>query len=295
MRTFQQVGQLRIYLRGIRQEGKTIGFVPTMGALHEGHLSLVRRAKGDCDIVIVSVFVNPIQFGPNEDLAAYPRNLARDQQLASNEGVDALFVPDVEEMYPSGYQTVVDVPELGSILEGAHRPGHFRGVATVVAKLLNIVQPDRAFFGQKDYQQVTIIERMVRDLNLLSQIVTVPTVRDSDGLALSSRNAYLSPEERAAAPVLYRALKLAEERVQAGVTDPIAVLEEMQALIASEPPANPDYVALVHPETMLPVSTLADAVTLAILAVRIGKTRLIDNLLIAPPGVPLARTRPPKI
>lgn len=230
-----------------------------------------------------------MQFGPNEDFEAYPRNANRDQQLASSEGADALFMPEVAEMYPAGFQTTVQVPTLSGLLEGAHRPGHFDGVATIVAKLLSIVQPERAYFGQKDYQQFLVIERMARDLNLPVGIVMIPTVREADGLALSSRNAYLSPTERQAATILYCALKRAEEQVQAGVTDPLALQQELEALIASEPLARPDYVALIHPETLLPVTTLADAVTLVALAVRIGKTRLIDNLLVAPLGVPIAR------
>lgn len=294
MRTFQAVSPLRTYLRTVRAEGKTIGFVPTMGALHEGHLSLFRRAKSDCDLVVVSIFVNPMQFGPKEDFDAYPRDLNYDLQLASSVGVDALFHPSVEEMYGNGYQTVVDVPELSAMLEGAHRPGHFRGVATVVAKLLNMVRPHRAYFGQKDYQQFLIIERMARDLNFQTDIVQIPTAREPGGLALSSRNAYLSPEEREAALVLYRALKQAEALVQAGETDAQRVQRELEALIDEERLATTDYVALVHPETLQPVSTLANAVTLAALAVRIGKTRLIDNALIAPPGIPIVPHRPGK-
>lgn len=294
MRMFQQVGPLRTYLRGIRAEGKTIGFVPTMGALHEGHLTLIRRARADCDLVLVSIFVNPTQFGPNEDFAAYPRNLARDQKLASNEGTDALFAPAVEEIYPPGAQTVVDVPELSSVLEGAYRPGHFQGVATVVTKLFHIVQPDRAYFGQKDYQQWLLIERMARDLNMFIDVVPIPTVREPDGLALSSRNAYLSPEERQAATILYRTLQRATELVQNGARDPRRVQTELEALIAAEPLATIDYVALVHPDTLQPVTMLAESVTLAALAVRIGKTRLIDNMLLAPQGVPLPNNRLPK-
>src|SRR5579884_299522 len=291
MRTFEHIGPLRTYLRGLRAEGKTVGFVPTMGALHAGHLTLIRRAKSDCDVTVISVFVNPTQFGPHEDFAAYPRNLGRDQKLASDEGVDALFAPSVEELYPAGFQTSVEVAELSAVLEGARRPGHFRGVATVVTKLFNIVQPDRAYFGQKDYQQLLLIERLVRDLNIPTTIVPVPTVREPDGLAMSSRNAYLSPEARRAATVLYRALQRAEELVKAGATDPVQVQAELEALIASEPLAQSDYVALVHPDTLQPVTTLADAVTLVALAVRIGKVRLIDNALIAPNGVPIVRNR----
>ena len=268
-----------------------VGFVPTMGALHEGHLSLIRRAKADCDVVVVSVFVNPTQFGAGEDFDAYPRTLARDQQLASEAQADAMFSPSVEEMYPAGFQTVVDVPGLGSLLEGAHRPGHFAGVATVVTKLLNMVQPHRAYFGQKDYQQLLLIERVARDLNQTADIVMVPTLREPDGLAMSSRNVYLSPEERRAAPVLSRALKYAEEQIHAGAADPQALLQALDALVAAEPLAKPDYIALVDPETLQPVASLTDTPVLIALAVRFGRTRLIDNALVAPPGVTLPRTR----
>jgi pantoate--beta-alanine ligase len=295
MRTFQQLSPLRTYLRGIRDEDKMVGFVPTMGALHEGHLSLVRRAKADCDVVVVSVFVNPTQFAPGEDFDAYPRTLARDQQLASEAHADAMFSPSVEEMYPAGFQTVVDVPGLGSLLEGAHRPSHFAGVATVVTKLLNMVQPHRAYFGQKDYQQLLLIERVARDLNQTADIVMVPTLREADGLAMSSRNVYLTPEERNAAPVLSRILKHAEARIHAGDADPQKLSAELTALLAAEPLAKPDYIALVDPETLQPVSGLTDMPILVALAVRFGKTRLIDNALIAPPGITLPRTRGVKL
>jgi pantoate--beta-alanine ligase len=291
MRTFQQIGPLRTYLRGIRQEGKTIGFVPTMGALHEGHLTLVRRAKADCDLVVASIFVNPTQFGPNEDYAAYPRDLKRDLQLASTADTDALFAPSMEEIYPAGFQTVVDVPEVSARLEGAQRPGHFQAVATVVTKLLNIVHPDIAYFGQKDYQQLLVIEHLVTDLNLLVGIVMVPTVRDQDGLALSSRNAYLSPEDRKAAPVLHRALLQAQDLVAAGEFDPERVRQEMERTLQAEPRAALEYIALVHPETLIPVTTLADAVTLVAVAARFGTTRLIDNHLIAPTGIAIPKNR----
>lgn len=291
MRTFQQVGPLRTYLRGIREEGKAVGFVPTMGALHEGHLSLIRRARADCDLVVVSLFVNPTQFGPEEDFSRYPRDLNRDLQLTSHEGVDALFAPSVEEMYPSGFQTFVEVPELSATLEGVVRPGHLRGVATIVTKLLNIVQPARAYFGQKDYQQFLVIERVARDLNLTAAIVMVPTAREADGVAMSSRNVYLSPEERQAATVLYRALQRAEGLVKGGERDPKKALQELEALIAEEPLATIDYVRLVHPDTLESVATLEDAVTLVALAVRIGKIRLIDNGFVAPEGIPLSKHR----
>lgn len=291
MRTFQQLSPLRTYLRGIREEGKTVGFVPTMGALHEGHLSLIRRAKADCDVAVVSVFVNPTQFGPNEDFDLYPRTLPRDQQLASEAQADAMFCPSVEEMYPVGFQTVVDVPKIGAQLEGAHRPGHFAGVATVVTKLLNMVQPNRAYFGQKDYQQLLVIERVARDLNQTADIVMVPTMRESDGLAMSSRNVYLSPEQRQAAPILSRVLKHAEARIHDGASDPQTLQAELESLLAAEPLAKPDYVVIVDAETLQPVASLTDGPVVVALAVRFGATRLIDNTLIAPPGVTLPRIR----
>lgn len=291
MRTFQQVNPLRTYLRTIRQEGKTIGFVPTMGALHEGHLHLARRAKGDCDIVVMSLFVNPTQFGPNEDFQAYPRDLNRDLALASQADVDAMFTPELEEIYPANSETIVDLPRLGSLLEGVSRPTHFRGVATVVTKLLNIIQPENAYFGQKDYQQLLVIERLTRDLHLTAKILSVPTVREADGLALSSRNVYLNPDERKAATVLYRCLQHAQERVMAGETDPQQLLREVESLLATEPLAKVDYIAVADPDTLEPTTSLAGAITLLALAVRFGKTRLIDNALLVPEGVALPKNR----
>ena len=294
MRTFQQISALRTYLRGIRQEGKTVGLVPTMGALHEGHLSLMRRAKSDCDLVVVSIFVNPTQFAPNDDFAAYPRDMNRDMQLTSLESVGAIFFPDVSEMYPEGFQTVVTVPDIAAKLEGAIRPGHFTGVATVVAKLLNIVQPDSAFFGQKDYQQFLIIERMARDLNLSPTIAMVSTLREPDGLAMSSRNAYLNPAERKAAVILAKTLELAAHKVTDGAANPIVLQQELEAFLRSEPLAEVDYVAVVHPDTLEPIALLTEQPTLIALAVRIGKTRLIDNALVAPPHIPLPKLRQSK-
>jgi pantoate--beta-alanine ligase len=282
MYSFEQIVPLRAFLRERRAEGRSVGLVPTMGALHEGHLSLIRRARAENGAVVVSLFVNPTQFGPNEDFARYPRAFARDRQLTESEGADALFAPPVEEMYPPGFQTAVDVPELGSVLEGAHRPGHFRGVVTVVTKLLNIVQPDRAYFGCKDYQQLCILQRLARDLDLPTEIVPCPTVREPDGLAMSSRNAYLSAEERREAAVLYQSLQVAEARVREGARDPLALQREMEARISSQPHARIDYVALVDPETLQPVADLSSAPALAALAVRFGNTRLIDNLLLTP-------------
>ena len=285
MRTFQHIAALRTYLHGMRDEGKTVGLVPTMGALHEGHLSLFNRANSDCDLTVATIFVNPTQFGRNEDFDAYPRDLNHDLQLASNAGVGAVFHPSVDELYPAGFQTTIALLQISSMLEGAHRPGHFEGVATIVNKLFNIVQPDRAYFGMKDYQQLTLIEKMVSDLNLHLDIVAIPTMRDANGLALSSRNKYLSPEEKQAALVLHKTLKKAESALLDGETDPATLLASLNSEIDAEPLVKRDYLELVNPETLLPVSTLSDATTLVVMAVRIGKTRLIDNLLVAPAGI----------
>lgn len=285
MRLFHYIAELRTYLQSLRREEKSIGFVPTMGALHEGHLSLIRRAKGDCDVAVASIFVNPKQFGPQEDYQTYPRDLQHDLQLATTIGLDAVFAPDVDEMYPEGYQTYVEVQQLGRVLEGEHRPGHFIGVATVVTKLLNIVQPDRAYFGQKDYQQAVLVERMVRDLNIPTEIVVMPTVREPDGLALSSRNAYLSPAERQQATILFRSLLLAQQALCRGERDAQTIRKEMEALISKEPGAKTDYVAIADPETLDILSKIPEqGAILVALAVRIGKTRLIDNMLLTPQG-----------
>lgn len=291
MRTFEQISALRTYLRGLRQERKTVGFVPTMGALHAGHLSLVQRAKGDCDVVVVSIFVNPTQFGPQEDYAKYPRDSSRDMQLTSNGGVDALFMPSNEEIYPAGFQTWVDVTEISQPLEGARRPGHYRGVATIVTKLLNIVQPDIAYFGQKDYQQFLVVERLARDLNMSAAIQMVPTLRETDGLALSSRNVYLSEEERSAATLLSRLLSLAAQRVAEGVHSAKTLRAELLDVIAAEPLASLEYLELANPDTLKPIENLGEGVSLVILAIQIGGTRLIDNALLAPEGVAPPRPR----
>ncbi|MCS6963919.1 pantoate--beta-alanine ligase [Thermoflexus sp.] len=255
------------------------GFVPTMGYLHEGHLSLVRRARAENDRVAVSIFVNPTQFGPHEDYNRYPRDLNRDLRLLEPLGVDLVFAPPVEEMYPPGFQTWVIVEEVSRPLEGAARPGHFRGVATVVVKLLNIVQPDRAYFGQKDAQQAVVIRRMVQDLNIPVEIVVCPTVREPDGLAMSSRNTYLNPEERRAATVLFRALQAAKARYEQGERDAERLREVMREVIRAEPLARPDYVSVADPETLQELSWVEDRALLS-LAVYIGKTRLIDNILL---------------
>jgi pantoate--beta-alanine ligase len=265
-------------IRALRQQlSGTVGFVPTMGYLHEGHLALVRQARTENSNVIVSIYVNPTQFGPREDFSAYPRELNRDLELLREGGVDIVFVPSDDEMYPPEFSSWVDVEKITERLEGATRPGHFRGVATVVAKLFNIVQPSRAYFGQKDAQQVVVIKRMVADLNMGIEVVVVPTVRESDGLAMSSRNIYLSPGERQAATILFRALTLARQLKLDGEKDAGKIRRQMTSLIQKEPLAQIDYVSIADAETLEELN-LIDGPGLASLAVRIGKTRLIDNM-----------------
>lgn len=280
MRLVKTVAELRDATAAFRRDGKTVGFVPTMGFLHIGHLTLVERAKADNDVTVVSIFVNPLQFAANEDLARYPRDLARDSALLEEAGVDILFAPTVTEMYPRPMLTVVDVPELGSQLEGEVRPGHFAGVATVVTKLFNLVQPDAAYFGEKDYQQVTLIRRMVKDLGQPVRIVPVATVREADGLACSSRNVYLIPEQRAAAVIVPRALDEAERLYHAGHDDPAAFEAAIKKFIAAEPLASPEVVAVRDPETLAPIASLQARPVLVALFVRIGSTRLLDNRVI---------------
>jgi pantoate--beta-alanine ligase len=264
--------------RALRQKlSGTVGFVPTMGYLHEGHLALVKQARIENSAVIVSIYVNPTQFGPREDFGAYPRDLNRDLELLRGGGADIVFVPSDDEMYPSEFSSWVDVGKATERLEGAARPGHFRGVATVVAKLFNIVQPSRAYFGQKDAQQVIVIKKMVADLNMGTEVVVVPTVRESDGLAMSSRNIYLSPKERQAATILFKALTLARQLGKAGEKDAENIRRQTTALIQKEPLARIDYVSIADAETLEELNLL-DRPAVASLAVRIGKTRLIDNM-----------------
>jgi pantoate--beta-alanine ligase len=265
-----------------RLEGSAVGFVPTMGFLHEGHASLLRRGREETQFLAMSIFVNPLQFGPAEDLEAYPRDRDRDLAVAEKEGVDVVFAPEVSEMFPAGEPTVtVDPGPLGERLEGASRPGHFRGVCTVVAKLFGLVGPCRAYFGEKDAQQLAVIRRMVADLDLPVEAVGCPTVREPDGLALSSRNTYLSPEEREATPALFLALDLARRRVEQGETDGAAIREEMARRIEHEPLAELEYVAVVDERTFEEVERL-DGPARALVAARFGKARLIDNLLLSP-------------
>ncbi len=272
--TVAEVRRLRRSLPG------TWGFVPTMGALHEGHLSLVRRAREENDHVAVSIFVNPTQFGPGEDYEAYPRDLEGDLKKLAPLGVDLVFAPTPREMYPEGYQTFVTVEEVTKVLEGAARPGHFRGVTTVVLKLFHIVQPDRAYFGQKDAQQVRVLQQMVRDLNVPVELVVCPTVREADGLAMSSRNAYLSEAERRAAPVLYRALQAARAAWEAGERDGERLRQVMREVLAAEPLAQVEYVSAADPDTLQELERVGERGVLLSLAVRIGPARLIDNLLL---------------
>jgi len=276
------IGEVRREVAAARAAGKSIGFVPTMGALHEGHLSLVRRARAETGCVAVSVFVNPTQFGPGEDYASYPRNLAADAALCEGVGTDLLFAPAVEEMYTADAQTFVDQRRLPHVLCGASRPGHFRGVLTVVLKLFNIVTPDRAYFGAKDYQQTVVIRRMVADLNLPVEIVVCPTVRERNGLAMSSRNAYLTSEERERAGCLYRTLERAQELVGNGVIHASTIEAEMKRMLAAVPGTQIDYVAVVDPETLEPLERI-ERRALAALAVRIGRARLIDNRILEVP------------
>jgi len=256
-----------------------LGFVPTMGYLHQGHLALVRRARAENPSVAVSIFVNPTQFGPKEDFARYPRDPERDLALLEKEGVDIVFMPSAEEMYPPGFDSWVEVGKLAERLEGAARPGHFRGVATVVAKLFNIVRPDRAYFGQKDAQQLLVIKRMVSDLDMGVEIMAVPTVREPDGLAMSSRNSYLNAEERRQAVVLYQALNLAQKLYADGERDAKAILKQMTALIGQQPLADIEYISIADAETLDELDTVKPP-ALVSMAVRFGRTRLIDNVVI---------------
>ncbi len=267
--------------RQARAESRIIGLVPTMGALHEGHTSLIARAKQECSPLIASIFVNPKQFGPNEDFAKYPRTFESDSERLRQAGVDALFTPEAAEIYPKDFSTYVHVEGLSERLEGRSRPGHFRGVTTVVMKLLQIVQPHRAYFGRKDAQQARLIAQMARDLNLDSEIVVCPIVREPDGLALSSRNVYLNPEERKAATILYRALKTAKGELAAGIRDALHLQTSLRRKLDSERLAAVDYAEVVDAETFEPIVRVSRACYL-LLAVFIGKTRLIDNLYVEP-------------
>jgi pantoate--beta-alanine ligase len=277
------VSEMKAFTAEARPRAKSLALVPTMGALHEGHLSLVRRAKTQCDVIVVSIFVNPTQFGPAEDFARYPRRPENDLELLRPLDVDVVFAPSSTEIYPAGFATFLDPGHLATVFEGAIRPGHFRGVATVVLKLLNIVRPDVAFFGQKDFQQVVVIRRLVKDLNLPVRIAVCPIVREADGLAKSSRNVYLKAEDRKAALVLSRSLKRTEEMVHAGEADAHKVLGEMRKTFDAEPRAQLDYAAIVNPVTLEPVTRVMPG-SVTLVAARFGSLRLIDNLIFGPHG-----------
>jgi pantoate--beta-alanine ligase len=281
MEIINRIPRMKSLARQLAAEGRRIGLVPTMGALHEGHLSLMSRAREMCDTVIASVFVNPTQFGPHEDYDRYPRDLARDAELAFTRGVDFIFAPSVEDIYPDAFSTYIEVEGLSNRLEGASRPGHFRGVTTIVNKLLNIVHPNFAFFGRKDAQQVIVIKRMVRDLAMDVEVVVGPTVREEDGLALSSRNLYLSTEERKAATVLRRALERGRALYTTGERDCSRLLGAMRSVIEAEPLARLDYAAITDTERLEALEVVStESPTLISMAVFIGTTRLIDNIVL---------------
>jgi pantoate--beta-alanine ligase len=284
LKIFTTIKEMRAACRAVRGNGARLGFVPTMGALHEGHLSLVRSARNSCDAVAASIFVNPAQFGPSEDLAKYPRSFERDRELLEKDGVELLFAPSVEEMYPAGAATWITVEGLSNKLDGRSRPGHFRGVTTVVAKLFHVVEPDAAFFGQKDAAQVAIIRRMVRDLNFAVEIVVVPIVREPDGLAMSSRNAYLDAQQRKQGLVLHRSLMLVKKLSDQGERNAAKLAAAAREELATEPGARLDYFEIVNPDTLDPVEDTSRG-ALATVAAFVGTTRLIDNVLLPGPNL----------
>ena len=279
MKIILNIKQVQDYAKRVRAKGKTIGFVPTMGYLHKGHLSLIRQAHKDCDIVIISIYVNPTQFGPKEDLKKYPRDLKRDKKLARSAGVDVIFLPTNKIMYPDGFLTYVDIGKITEVLCGASRPGHFRGVATIVSKLCNIIQPDIAYFGQKDAQQARVIQKMVHDLNFSIKIKVMPIIREHDGIAMSSRNKYLSTKERKNAVVLYQSLKLAKKLIKQGQKNTKIIKSRMKSLILAKQSAKIDYVSIVDSENLTPIKRVKKGSLIAV-AVKIGKTRLVDNIVV---------------
>lgn len=281
MKICPTIQEARATSRSLREHGKRLGLVPTMGALHAGHLSLVRAAKAQCDAVVVSIFVNPTQFGPTEDLARYPRQIERDCELLEKEGVEILFAPSAEAMYPKDEVTWATVEGLSEKLDGRSRPGHFRGVTTVVAKLFHIIAPDVAFFGQKDAAQVAIIRRLVSDLNFAVEIFVCPIVREPDGLAMSSRNAYLNPEERQRALVLQRSLQGVEKEFRAGERNAAKLAASAKQIIADEPQVRLDYLEIVDPDTLDPLDEISRSALVAV-AAYVGSTRLIDNTVLSP-------------
>ena len=279
MRIIRSIKEMADCSRRLRKKGQRIGFVPTMGYLHEGHLSLIRKARRETDIVVVSIFVNPAQFGPREDFRKYPRNFRGDRQLAESCGVDIIFYPNAKEMYPESYRTYVNVGEITENLCGASRPGHFRGVTTIVAKLFNIVQPDIAYFGQKDAQQAAVIEQMARDLNMPVKIKVLPTVREKDGLAMSSRNAYLNKKQRQDALVLHRSLLRARSLIKSGEKNARRIKAVMKSMINKKRTAKIDYISIVDTKNLKDVDRIKNRVLIA-LAIKIGPTRLIDNMVV---------------
>ncbi len=279
MEIIREIDKVRRVIKKARRLGQTVGFVPTMGFLHEGHLSLLRRARQENDFVVLSIFVNPIQFGVGEDFEEYPRDLETDAKHCEECGCDLIFYPTAKDMYPQGYATFIDVERLTESLCGASRPGHFRGVTTVVTKLFNIVTPDRTYFGQKDAQQALVIQRMAVDLNMDLDVIVMPTVREKDELAMSSRNAYLTTEERAAAPVLFRSLKKAAAQIDNGERDAAGIIDNIKKTIESEPLAKIEYISIVDCADLKEMKTVQGKVLIA-LAVRFGKTRLIDNIIV---------------
>lgn len=279
MLIIKSVDEMKRHMKDIKKQGRSIGFVPTMGYLHEGHMSLIKRARGENEVVVVSVFVNPTQFGPNEDYERYPRDEERDKKMCEEAGCDILFMPNKDDMYRENYSTYVEVHGLTEGLCGAKRPGHFRGVATIVTKLFNIVKPDRAYFGQKDAQQLAVIKRMVKDLDFDIEIVGCEIVRDVDGLALSSRNTYLSEEERKQAPILYKSLLKAKEEIEKGERASEKLIDLIKTTILEMPDAQIDYIEIVNNETLKPIEKVEGEVLIA-LAVKFGKTRLIDNMAV---------------
>ena len=279
MKIINSPSEVQSYCRSVRADGKTIGLVPTMGFLHEGHLNLMRRARAENDLLVISIFVNPTQFGPNEDYEAYPRDLQSDSEMAAEVGVDVIFAPTARDMYSERHATFVNVEGITEKMCGASRPEHFRGVTTVVTKLFNLVHPHKAYFGQKDAQQAAVIKRMVADINFDIEIIVMPTVREEDGIAMSSRNKYLSAEERKAALVLNQSLRMAEKLVKSGYRNTVEISCKIREMIEAEPLARIDYIAIIHADTLDDLDILEGKVLIA-LAVFIGKTRLIDNIIL---------------
>ena len=279
MRTFKNIDTIQKHISTLKKQGLTIGFVPTMGGLHEGHLSLMRQARKECDVSVISIFVNPTQFGPNEDYKKYPRNFRRDEKLARDAGVDAIFCPSAKSMYPNGFKTSLYVSNLSEVMCGASRPGHFEGVTTVVAKLFNIIQPDIAYFGQKDAQQAVIIRKMAADLNIPLKIKALPIIRERGGLAMSSRNAYLSKQERKDATILYKSLKNAERFIVKGERNSGKIIKIMYNMVYSKKNAVVDYISIVNSRNLKEEKRIKKGALIA-LAVWIGKIRLIDNITI---------------